>query len=404
MDSNLAQAAPSSEVFALTDEQIVGIGDDATEQAATHEVPVRQTKEAAQTSRPESANPEGTTVSGAPHSEAPQWLAEHMGDPQHGEAAKQFWDDQQRSAQENAAFRESFATPADARALKELYPGGIEEAKSAAERARAMDEIDAAFYRGDSATRAQLAQRMMQQDPAAFREMVEAGVKLLNANQETAHNAEARSHFANQEIHSAKPAEWGRGGVPGRPTQTEAAPEVVRAYREFESAANADLEKSVGTAIARVMEQALPNLKLAASTQDGQQAAPLRDRLTTAVREEVDAALRSDRQLGEQVARVLSGRRFDEAARTQVVRLIDARAQQLVPSAVKRVVSSWTAATLGTQAKHERALVAGTNVGHDERATQGGNNTRGRTETRPVVLSARRVDYRRMSDEDILGL
>ena len=55
------------------------------------------------------------------------------------------------------------------------------------------------------------------------------------------------------------------------------------------------------------------------------------------------------RHLGEQVARVLSGRRLDEAARAQVVRLIDARAQQLVPGAVRRVVGSWTAATLGAK-------------------------------------------------------
>ena len=53
------------------------------------------------------------------------------------------------------------------------------EAKAAAERARQLDEIDAAYYRGDAAARGQLAQRMMLEDPRAFREMVEAGVRLL---------------------------------------------------------------------------------------------------------------------------------------------------------------------------------------------------------------------------------
>ena len=393
MDSNLAQTmAPSSEVFALTDEQIVGIGDDATEGAP------KPANEATETSRADSISPENQIVPGDAHPDAPLWLAERMRDPQHGEAAKQFWEEKQRSAQEIAAYQELFATPADARAWKELYPRGIEEAKSAAERARALDEIDAAFYRGDAIARTQLAQRMMQQDPAAFREMVEAGLKLLNGNPQTANHTESqRSTDATRE------RQFPEGRRSEAATHTEAAPEVVRAYREFESVANAELEKSVGTAIARVMEQALPNLRLAASTQEGQQAAPLRDRLTTAVREEVDTALRSDRQLGEQVARVLSGRRFDDAARTQVVRLIDARAQQLVPGAVKRVVSSWTAATLGTQAKQERAAVVETNVAQSDHATQRSSNARARTEARPG-LSTRRVDYRRMSDEDILGL
>ena len=65
------------------------------------------------------------------------------------------------------------------------------------------------------------------------------------------------------------------------------------------------------------------------------------------MREEVETALRSDGSLGEQVARVLSGRRLDEAARMQVVRLIGDRAEQLVPGAVRRVVGSLDAGDFG---------------------------------------------------------
>src|SRR4029077_10836121 len=123
----------------------------------------------------------------------------------------------------------------------------------------------------------------------------------------------------------------------------------VQAYREFERATNAELEKSVGGTITRAMEQALPNLRYANEVGREGQAPPLQERLRVAVREEVETALRSDASLGEQVARVLSGRRLDKAARMQVVRLIDARAQQLVPGAVRRVVGSWTQATLGAR-------------------------------------------------------
>jgi hypothetical protein len=100
-----------------------------------------------------------------------------MKDPWGGEEAREFWDGVQQARSEAAAYRAAFATPEDARALKELYPGGVSEARAAAERARLLDEVDRAYFgtAGNSpeqlsASRAQLAQRMLREDPAAFRE------------------------------------------------------------------------------------------------------------------------------------------------------------------------------------------------------------------------------------------
>jgi hypothetical protein len=173
------------------------------------------------------------------------------------------------------------------------------------------------------------------------------------------------------------------------------------------------LEKSVGGAIGRAMEAALPNLRNANGSGGNGQSAPLQERLRTAVREEVETALRSDGSLGEQVARILSGRRLDEAARMQVVRLIDARAQQLVPGAVRRVVGSWTQATLGARKTDSGAESAGR--GADERIAERAPRSSQRTASensggeRNVQTVARgvprgRVDYRKFSDEQILGM
>lgn len=200
--------------------------------------------------------------------------------------------------------------------------------------------------------------------------------------------------------------------------------EVASRYREFERATNAELEKSVGGAIGRAMEAALPNLRRANVAGGegpldarGKQASSLQERLATAVREEVEAALKSDASLGEQVAKVLSGRRFDEAARAQVVRLIDARAQQLVPGAVRRVVGSWTAATLGGRKVEATSETAGRNeqerrgdrglssprrTGDDERA--GGRNERAAGNSAGRNMPRGRVDYRKFSDEQILEM
>src|SRR5690349_6721703 len=86
----------------------------------------------------------------------------------------------------SAAPPAPFSNPDDLRAVAELYPGGLTQAKTAADRARLLDDIDRAYFgaQGSSpeqarASRAELAQMMLREDPAAFREMVFAGLRAL---------------------------------------------------------------------------------------------------------------------------------------------------------------------------------------------------------------------------------
>jgi hypothetical protein len=262
----------------------------------------------------------------------------------------------------------------------------------------------------------QLVEKLHAQDPAAFREMVEAGVRILGGvpSGQRPVASEVGTALAQDATNAA-----GSGGRTDREAQTgvPVPQEVASRYREFERATNAELEKSVGGTIARAMEAALPNLRHAHGSGGEGQAPPLQDRLRVAVREEVETALRSDASLGEQVARILGGRRFDEAARTQVVRLIDARAQQLVPGAVRRVVGSWTQATLGSRKPEPGAESAGRNeeerrvehassshrrAGENERV--GGAKNRSTADTAGRGGTRGRVDYRKLSDEQILGM
>ena len=391
----------NGEVFALTDEQILGLAPD---EAAAPSADER----AGESAQPSTSSVDGTSSTAetrtralAPQAEPPGWLAERMRDPRLGEEARGLWEGSQNAQREAAAYREAFGTPEEARALKEIYPGGAAQAKAAAERAGALAEIDAAFFGAPGkspeelrAGRTQLVERLYTQDPAAFREMAEAARQILERAGATQPPAVS---IANAAPNATPP-----------PSSTSPVPnEVANLYREFERATNADLEKSVGAAIGKAMEAALPNLKQAERTgvsADGQPR-PLQERLAAAVREEVEAALKSDAALGEQVARVLGGRRFDQTSRGQVVRLIDTRAQQLIPGAVRRVVGSWTAATLGSQKptpaaekKETTAAVRSTNgaphVLPDGRVAP--NESRNST--------PHRVDYRKWSDEQILDM
>ena len=167
------------------------------------------------------------------------------------------------------------------------------------------------------------------------------------------------------------------------------------------------------------MEHALPNLRnLDRAGRGGvaSQGTPLQERLASAVREDVEAALKSDAQLGEQVARILGARRFDDTTRAQVVRVIDARAQQLVPGAVRRVVGSWTTATLGAKGKshaaeadssesraaHENAVQAAPRPGKNGQNSGRKEGPEPRTPAR--AASRGRVDYGKLSDEQILDM
>jgi hypothetical protein len=312
-----------------------------------------------------------------------------------------------------------FAAPEEVRALAELYPGGLGQAKTAAERARTLDEIDAAYFGAAgnspeqvSASRAQLAQRMLHDDPAAFREMVFAGLRALE---------EAGATTAGGQRAAQGPQREGPGtsGVVAQ----HAAPESshpsanetqTAAYIAFERAANEELERSVGSAISRTIEQALPNAaKYNTSGQAGvQHAAPLQERLASAVRQDVEAALKGDRQLGEEIAQIVAARRFDDTARAHVVRLIGERAQQLVPSAARRVINEWTSTTLAAHgAKSERSVASAAKrevaTASAPSPSRGGTTSREAPRMAPdqATPGARRgVDYRKLSDEQILDL
>src|SRR5579859_1278487 len=370
--------------------------------------------------------------------EPPAWLAAQMQDPWGGEEAREFWDGVQQARAEAAAYRAAIASPEDARALKELYPGGATEARAVAERARLLDDVDRAYFgtagyspEQTNAARAQLAQRMLREDPAAFREMVETGIRVL----QEAGNAQGGrpKSLASAVSETGNGAEEAAGNAPSVGAQ-QAAPQFgntsaseahATAYTAFERAANEDLERSVGGAIERTLAQALPSLEQHRTPgQAGAQhsfasapdrAAPLREKLAASVRAEVEKTLQGDRQLGEQVAQILSARRFDKETREQIVRLISERAQQLVPGAAKRVLNEWTQTTLaahrGRAQRADSASVRADVAQASAPARPAGSehrDTRRPDASRNSGLAngtnSRAINYRKLSDEQILEL
>src|SRR6266481_1220200 len=458
-NSGMASAeTKATDLFVLSDEQILDIGPEADalshagqvtdpgspgQQVSTsnqHEKTADRSLTAAASSH--HTNHESQVTSHNP-AEPPAWLAAQMQDAWGGEEAREFWDGVQQARSEAAAYRAAIASPEDARALKELYPGGVNEARAAAERARLLDEVDRAYFGADgnsaeqlSASRAQLAQRLLREDPAAFREMIEAGTGILqeagtqnhapksvasaiSEPRASRHDAGENSlvaaqHAAPPQGNAAPAATPASQALHGSPVTSH---ESLSAYAAFERAANEDLERSVGGAIERTLAQALPSFEQHNTPgQAGvQRAAPLRERLAASVRVEVEKALQGDRQLGEQVAQILATRRFDSDTRAQIVRLISDRAQQLVPGAAKRVLNEWTQTTLAahrgrtqrTDAASVRADVAQASVlarpaGSEKTSTRRQDVSRNSGQASSTRSPS--INYRKLSDEQILEM
>jgi len=435
-------ASTAQELFALTDEQILEIEpvDDAAapvEQPILAVPPVYSVKEK---SSGDNGHPRHTAQASTSDKSAqagvpalqdpPAWLARQMKDPWAGEEARELWEGVLRAQAEAAEYRAAIASPDEAKSLKEIYPRGVEQARSAAERARALDEFDAAYFgaAGKSteeitAARTALAQKLLKEDPATFREMVFAGLKALSEQAATSTGI-SNSVIPSERSESRDPSSAGQHNqierdswTPARNTASSSlgmtSNAQLAAYSEFEKTANAELEKSVGGAIERALRQALPLSDATPQRGAAQAGVPtLQERLGDAVRKEIEKALQGDRQLGEQVAQILSARRFDDASRAQVVRVIGERAGQLVPGATKRVLQDWTQTTLAAHRsradKQEEAKVhfdlAPVREPREIPRLQTGKSSQPSARNDSVAGRGGRIDYKKLSDEQILNL
>src|SRR5215472_3160124 len=242
-------------------------------------------------------------VTGHDSTEPPTWLTAQMKDPRSGTEARELWNGVLQARQEAAAYRAAFATPEDARALKELYPGGVSEARAAASRAHLLEEIDRSYFgtsgappQQTAAARAQLAAMMLHEDPAAFREMVFAGLRALEAAEKGSaspvgatnlprlaqvfvgghaspeETRNSKSETRNSPDNLAQPRSESsskfdfRVSTDGQQSPVTSHESLVSAYAAFEKSANEDLERTVGVAITRTLEQALPNLARMSNT------------------------------------------------------------------------------------------------------------------------------------------
>ena len=102
----------------------------------------------------------------------PEWMRTLAADPRHGGEAQTLW-------REHQEFRAAFASPEEARAVKELLPGGVRDVLSLREATQSVERIDAALFSGDARAQSEVVAELARAYPVAFRAMFAEAAKVL---------------------------------------------------------------------------------------------------------------------------------------------------------------------------------------------------------------------------------
>jgi len=314
-----------------------------------------------------------------------------------------------RAWDEAEAYRETFATPQEARAATALLAD--------------LDRMDALFFSHSPEDHAELARAVASLDPEAFASLAQAMNGLATEaprhrgndaarrpNTEAGNSGAASASVAtNTEgavgarhavpVAGTEPDSGHSGAVPlpnkstvsgkegAASSASTPAASVTPAQAEFFHAANAAAVQGVLEAIETQVERLLPE---GISTS-------ARQRVVGEIYRELDASLQSNRQLAQQMREAFRSGALDAAHQRAVVSLLTGRAKQALPGVAKRVLGEWTSTIVAAnQDRRARQRAAERRV--DIAGSSGAANDGRRS------MTPRDLDYARLSDADILNL
>jgi hypothetical protein len=301
-------------------------------------------------------------------------------EPEHLRAALDANPELRDAWREAGAYREAFATP--------------EEARAATAQLGDLNRMDALFYSRRPEDHAKLAREVAKLDPEAFASLARAMNTLANDGARRTGDfarptnvPERLSEGTDQAQRSVQEQAQTQNQVPNQDHSRDAAAGVTPAQMDFFHSTNAAAVSSIVEAIESQVERLLPEgiSKLA------------RNRVVGEIYRELDATLRGNRALGQQMRNAFRSGGLDEEYQRAIVSLVTGRARQALPGVAKRVLNEWTSTVVS--ANHERRARQRTAERRVDIAGSGGTGNDGRRAVTP-----RELDYSRMSDADILNL
>ena len=109
----------------------------------------------------------------------PSWMAAAAADPAHAGEAAALWREHQEFRAAFASPEEARAVKDEARAIKELLPGGVRDIVSLREATQSVERIDAALFSGEARAQAEVVAEIARANPAAFRALFAEAAKFL---------------------------------------------------------------------------------------------------------------------------------------------------------------------------------------------------------------------------------
>jgi hypothetical protein len=305
-------------------------------------------------------------------------------EPEHLRAALAANPELRDAWREAGAYRETFATP--------------EEARAATAQLGDLNRLDALFYSRRPEDHAELAREVAKLDPDAFASLARAMNALANdgarKTEDAARTASVRQELSENTNQVQRPAHeqtqnqaLNQNQVQSQNRQRDAAAGLTPAQMDFFHSTNAAAVSSVVEAIESQVERLLPE-GISKSA---------RNRVVGEIYRELDTTLRGNRALGQQMRDAFRSGGLDEEHQRAIVSLVTGRARQALPAVAKRVLNEWT--TTVVSANHERRARQRTAERRVDIAGSGGAGNDGRR-----AVSPRELDYSRMSDADILNL
>ncbi|MFZ0977992.1 MAG: hypothetical protein WAN23_01200 [Candidatus Acidiferrales bacterium] len=342
---------------AATDDEILGIGQ-ATEDAGASSSAGLKTASAGRESESER------------DSTAEQRTREETAEPESLRTALDANPELRQAWRDAQAYRETFATPEEARAATALLAD--------------LDHMDSLFFSQRPEDHAALARAVASLDPAAFTSLTKAMNGLGTATQRNGENPTGRNGTeqgrVNNEDANAIASTPSAGDGLGRNGATAA-------QEDFFHATNAAAVQSVLDAIESQVERLLPESASKSA----------RNRVVGEIYRELDNTLRSNRQLAQQMREAFRSGALDADHQRAIVSLISGRARQALPGVAKRVLNEWTSTVVAAnQDRRARQRAA------ERRVDIAGSNGAGNDGRRPTTPGD--IDYARMSDADILNL
>jgi hypothetical protein len=328
--------------------------------------------------------PKGTRRASATDQKSGSADASATLEPEHLRAALDANPELRDAWQEAGAYRETFATP--------------EEARAATAQLGDLNRMDALFYSRRPEDHAELAREVAKLDPESFASLARAMNALASDGARKTGDAvrsaslpqgagEVTDQLQRPGQEQTQNQERNQNQVQSQNRQRDAATGLTPAQLEFFHSTNAAAVSRVVEAIESQVERLLPE-GISKSA---------RNRVVGEIYRELDTTLRGNRALGQQMRDAFRSGGLDEEHQRAIVSLVAGRARQALPAVAKRVLNEWT--TTVVSANHERRTRQRTAERRVDIAGSGGAGNDGRRAVTP-----RELDYARMSDADILNL